>query len=472
MMNAPPNNALQPIPQPTIITKQQMSRKRTFAEIVDLTEDISSGEERMRKQLQNSLAVKTSSDLASRPLFSNEPLLPGDMPSREESRNKMFGNAPAQSSTRSPSPNSNRPLNTRTKFTAAQEELRKSKDIVQPIDRANALRRSTYDSRTIARDILLACGKHPTMAPLNAHLEPLRRNFAHVDSLSDLGTFKWDLADPGGPEAAAPEADGHDADDEDIDPPHVQLLPQPRRRGRRPRVMSIVGGETVTVDTCSIVLAMNAEYMLMKADVEITPLHKTLPSRGRPRIRGNPGIRSRAGNGGVTNSPRQMASPDAFGANNFPPAGQPSTPSVQIQQYTAPSESASGLPHGTTMTSGFTPSPILPTREGRPPTEPSSEKRRRGRPPGAKDKTPRNRQVSLPSHPRPSNETTPARASNLRNVTLPSDGVAVVIETQAPKHVVDGGPLRRPRCPKPEFNPNPSKPDYKIYECNWKQCRY
>ena len=36
------------------------------------------------------------------------------------------------------------------------------------------------------------------MQPLNYHLEILRKNFRQVTDLSDLGTFRWDLVDPGG----------------------------------------------------------------------------------------------------------------------------------------------------------------------------------------------------------------------------------------------------------------------------------
>ena len=67
------------------------------------------------------------------------------------------------------------------------------------IDRKKALRRSTYSTTTIARDVLLATGKHPEMARLNAHLEPLLITFRRLDSASDLNTLRWDIIDPGNP---------------------------------------------------------------------------------------------------------------------------------------------------------------------------------------------------------------------------------------------------------------------------------
>ena len=70
------------------------------------------------------------------------------------------------------------------------------KNIVQPIrKRRDALRRSRYNPETIARDILLATGSHPSMDPLNAHLDILRQRFPNVKPESDMSTFRWALVD-------------------------------------------------------------------------------------------------------------------------------------------------------------------------------------------------------------------------------------------------------------------------------------
>ncbi|KAL4907170.1 hypothetical protein BDW74DRAFT_166686 [Aspergillus multicolor] len=70
-------------------------------------------------------------------------------------------------------------------------------------DRTHLKRRSdiktAYDPQTIARDILIAAGRHPTEACLNHHLLRLRDVFTAVEINSDLATFKWDLVDPGQP---------------------------------------------------------------------------------------------------------------------------------------------------------------------------------------------------------------------------------------------------------------------------------
>ena len=71
------------------------------------------------------------------------------------------------------------------------------KKIVQPIfRRRDALRRTKYNPETIARDVLLATGSHPSMDPLNAHLDILQKNFRNVKPESNMSTFRWDLVDP------------------------------------------------------------------------------------------------------------------------------------------------------------------------------------------------------------------------------------------------------------------------------------
>jgi hypothetical protein len=141
------------------------------------------------------------------------------------------------------------------------------KHIVDPLDRKKALRRNNYNIKTIARDVLLACGRHPETRQLNQHLELLRTTLPHqVTHDSDLSTLRWDLIDPGRPppgyfkdsvQGLAEDADDEDSEDEESrHPPHqsstqgsrkgtaqekVQALPEAinpfkqKRRGRPPR---------------------------------------------------------------------------------------------------------------------------------------------------------------------------------------------------------------------------------------------
>lgn len=138
-------------------------------------------------------------------------------------------------------------------YSTQQRELINSEHIVQPIDKAKAKKRKRYNPKTIVRDVLIAAGRHPTMQPLNYHLEPLRRNFKHVTDISDLSTFKWDLVDPGGPPALGPvvvgvrpagTADGNDADDEGQDD-----VPQPAPRAQMTPRADLEADPSVAVAT-------------------------------------------------------------------------------------------------------------------------------------------------------------------------------------------------------------------------------
>ncbi|KAK7727038.1 hypothetical protein SLS57_003068 [Botryosphaeria dothidea] len=97
------------------------------------------------------------------------------------------------------------------------DDRTKNMDVVQPLNRKFALRRSTYEVKTIARDVLLATGKHPEMRPLNGHLEILKESFKKVDNTSDLSTLRWDLIDPGNPPPEAFKSDIIEIEDEDAD---------------------------------------------------------------------------------------------------------------------------------------------------------------------------------------------------------------------------------------------------------------
>lgn len=79
---------------------------------------------------------------------------------------------------------------------ANRKYIRTFADIVEPLKATDALPKDAYDPQTIARDILIAAGRHPQEKSLNHHLDCLRRNFRAVDGYSDLTTFRWDLVDP------------------------------------------------------------------------------------------------------------------------------------------------------------------------------------------------------------------------------------------------------------------------------------
>ncbi|KAL4891526.1 hypothetical protein BDV59DRAFT_181953 [Aspergillus ambiguus] len=77
--------------------------------------------------------------------------------------------------------------------------LRFRADVIKPFKTTDAVKRTHYNPGTIARDVLIAAGRHPTQKPLNYHLFRLCDAFEAVDMTSDLSTFRWDLVDPDKP---------------------------------------------------------------------------------------------------------------------------------------------------------------------------------------------------------------------------------------------------------------------------------
>ncbi|CAI7656168.1 unnamed protein product [Penicillium glandicola] len=102
--------------------------------------------------------------------------------------------------------------------------LKNRDDLVQQIRPSDALPKHSYDPTTIARDVLIATGRHPTEKHLNHHLDALRHNFTKIDYFADLATFRWDLVDAKQPESQfnrmlpvpTPQT------------PHVRLSPHPQ----------------------------------------------------------------------------------------------------------------------------------------------------------------------------------------------------------------------------------------------------
>lgn len=112
--------------------------------------------------------------------------------------------------------------------------------IVENLDRKKALRRNNYNPATIARDVLLACGRHPSERQLNQHLDSLRATLPQISFDSDLSTVRWDLIDPGHPPPGyfkdSVQALTEDADDEEDS--------GDEERQSRPQVPSHASGES------------------------------------------------------------------------------------------------------------------------------------------------------------------------------------------------------------------------------------
>ena len=158
-----------PIVVPKPPTKEDKARKRNFSEIVHLTQELSEDEkidhhQRLRS-VENTQGLSVNS--------ANMTIDPRDGRVIDTSHKTRQEDAPA-----------------------GWEQISKEK-VSEPMNkRRDARRCSSYDSKTIARDILISSGKHPTMDPLNQHLDILRERFGSVNHDTDLSTFKWDVVDP------------------------------------------------------------------------------------------------------------------------------------------------------------------------------------------------------------------------------------------------------------------------------------
>ena len=204
--------------------KKDMAKKRTFAEIIDLTQHISDDDDSYQHENinANGTSVKPSNEN-----YANQQPLISDINSAQVTDEETMDLS-------------------KFKHALSQRDLLQSETVVRPMNKRNdALRRDSYNAKTIARDILLASGKHPTMAPLNYHLDILRKKFRHVDNNSDLTTFKWDLVDPGEPIKTVDDAI-NDADDEgaaldEINRDHQSLL------SRQARITTATDGDDVVM---------------------------------------------------------------------------------------------------------------------------------------------------------------------------------------------------------------------------------
>ncbi|KAI7006571.1 hypothetical protein KC362_g18180, partial [Hortaea werneckii] len=193
---------------------------------------------------------------------------------------------PRPSSTQQPAPVPGPSKRKGPSLESQQNERIKGKMLVEPIMRDRVARKNKYDSRTIARDVLLATGRHPDMRSLNAHLYSMQKllsthgggyeSEAGRGDRSDLSTIKWEIIDPELPGEKAeskkpmpiPARDedlAADADDEDDGVPALNpgglvsfdngdgtasraAIPDPigakapKRRGRPPKYSTSAGG--------------------------------------------------------------------------------------------------------------------------------------------------------------------------------------------------------------------------------------
>ncbi|KAG8627777.1 hypothetical protein KVT40_003650 [Elsinoe batatas] len=297
--------------------------------------------------------------------------------------------------------------------------------IVQPLRREKAARRSTYDPRTIARDVLLATGRHPEMRPLNGHLMGMQGLLAHhTNSVEghkyDLATIRWDLIDPGEPLPDSEDDrsdDGSEADDES-DTLSTSALARPN---------------------VSIPRALDAGDGTMTMAPAI--LQPTLKGTGKKKPRGRPprfsapgGMQTMAGaNNGDNHKSQSNGTPQP--RKNAGPPGS------------APSGDRTGTPTGGTPSGGPTGYAALRAQAPIQYDEHGNQVKRRGRPIGWRkaihSKEAHGQGSSGPSTQRPKSNM-PSQSDMKRRGRPPA-------ERQN----------REERAPSPRYN---------SYHCRWEQC--
>ncbi|CAK3925025.1 hypothetical protein AC579_621 [Lecanosticta acicola] len=246
----------QPIepPQPPA-NKEEAARKRTFNDLVDLTKGDDSDDDGPPRKLQQTVAgppygaVKhpaQQNDAFRKPMdyqtFMRQNafkgIVPGQAPMHPAaparpwvaySANTLFNKADQQQQ-RTPVPS--QPRQQGPTEEQKQHERMRGKMLVEPIMRDRVARKSKYDSRTIARDVLLATGRHPDMRALNAHMNSMQKLLGDhggvidgAGNKSDLATIRWDIIDPGEPTKeykkkakSASAQRGEEAGDSKLDP--------------------------------------------------------------------------------------------------------------------------------------------------------------------------------------------------------------------------------------------------------------
>ncbi|KAF1930894.1 uncharacterized protein M421DRAFT_57223 [Didymella exigua CBS 183.55] len=255
--------------------------------------------------------------------------------------------------------------------------------IVEPLDKKKALRRNTYNPATIARDVLLACGRHPSERQLNQHLEVLKVNLPQISYESDLSTIKWSLIDPGTPppgyfkdSVQALTEDADDEEDSEDEERHqtarrgslyatggesarnmVQALPEAtnpfkekRRDPARHSLPNTTTPSTPSRQTSSANMSASAPrsavagvgYSAFRSATEFGPDGKPLPKRkGRPvgwrkAIHGSSAAQERPGMNGHTgkHAPRQPSTLRDVRAGDEPTYIDSRSPSVsRAPQY-------------------------------------------------------------------------------------------------------------------------------------------
>ena len=177
-------------PEPPPGSKEAMARKRDFSELVDLTQ-LSDNEDYVMSRWH--ARIESPSPEAD-PLRAFQ--FQGAAAQQDPLAAFMGAPGPGMSALPQPMPLKFDPIQPSAASPSTIQQTSKT-ILAKSVNKGEALRKSYYDPKTVARDILIAAGRHPIERPLNAHMAGLLGK--HIELDSDLSTFDWDAIDPGGP---------------------------------------------------------------------------------------------------------------------------------------------------------------------------------------------------------------------------------------------------------------------------------
>ena len=522
--NKPPP-AITPLPRPSM-SKAEMARKRSFNEIVDLTQDISDDDGQAPTKRSNITNSTKQPELSKETIHQDlniDPPLTWPVPA-EMLSDPRLKERPRLGRSLWELMHSTEPLSEREKLRLAV--------VAQPIDERHVTRQP-FNRRTFARDIMISTGTHPTEKPLNWHLIGLQKIFLHIHNKTDLSTIRWDILDPGGPAVIHPPTDNknNDADydsNTDKEVPEFRVNPVPQQQ-----LVGVAGGDDADMDMVGLGMCIFDHDSIILT--RIFPVHEerarpvksifTAIRRGRPRGRPSRGFPSR----GFLHNPLPRVPSSAFilptRTLTDPPENQtgnprPSTPNQPSSQADVTHDSrsnenpvaaidlsqfgAGAVPANTSRN----PNNGLPSMYTTLPTQVADKRlardgTKRGRPPGAKNKSKEDKNSSQHSTPESSKPrgrppgsknvnsssnhilgSTPRMPSGLRDSEALNDGIAIMMPSRSPSRVqlsrsplgpkrneISGGRSSGPRkSSKTKTYDQPTSPKYQVYKCLWKGC--
>ncbi|KAI2754046.1 hypothetical protein DTO006G1_8788 [Penicillium roqueforti] len=372
--------------------------------------------------------------------------------------------------------------------------LDKNRDyVVQPIRQSDLLRKQSYNPATIARDILISAGKHPTEKPLNHHLEALRLHLTKADIIADLATIRWDLVDVKPqvgrmPPVSAPQMPS-------LPPPHSRPLPTDSRP--LPTHSRPLPTDSRPLPTHSRPLPTHSRPLPHPQPPQMPPLRPPHPQSLQadqqllPRATPNHAIaRDHASLPSRDTPPnRQVATPesiDARASGGFNPWG---TLSFQAPTNHSSHKFSSNFPSGLPRIDPVPASPNFSSRKSVPfPTPPSPQPQPQPppqqRPPSttksaAPPKSPPARKQATPqsiTQPTPQGQTVKSQSDSNRTVKSPEArclSQPQVVIPLSPKMAPKRRPGRPPRSVANNVEvaiPREQPVHYQIFPCKWEGC--